>query len=208
MNVLDTILKAITLPLKIIIAIFLFTLIILLLPDKYIETLELTIFLTTYKQWIILINLFFGILIFVNIAYGITNIIKTQLKKQKRKAQEKIDNENIDKKLLDLDHKEKAVLREFIIKGSYTIKLPVSDPAVISLVKHHILESISDLYQDSVCGPLYSLRISEYAKNRLTNEMFGIPDMDNLSETDRQYIFNNRPQFMKKLEILKDIYQL
>jgi len=208
MSVLDTILKAITLPLKIIIAIFLFTLIIILLPDKYIEALGLTIFLTTYKQWIILINLFAGILILVNIVYGIANIIKTQLKKQKIKAKEKIDNENIDKKLLDLDHKEKAVLREFIIKGAYTIKLPVSDPAVISLVKYHILESISDLYQDSVCGPLYSLRISEYAKNRLTNEMFGIPDMDNLSETDRQYIFNNRPQFMKKLERLKDIYQL
>jgi len=208
MSIFDAILKAITLPLKIIISIFIFTLIILLLPDKYIKALGIALFLTTQKQWIILVNLFAGILILVNVAYGIINIIKMQLKKQKRKAQEKINNENIDKKLLDLDYKEKAVLREFIIKGAYAIKLPALDPAVINLVNYHILESISDLYQDSVCGPLYSLRISEYARDRLTNEVFGIPDMDNLSEMDRQYIFNNRPQFMKKLERLKDIYQL
>ena len=203
MHIFDTILKVITLPMKIIIAIFLFSIAIIIMPKEWLEILGLTTFVAKNIQWITLVSLFTASLIIVNIGYGLIKWIKACVSKLKRKAQENIKKENIDKKLLDLDHTEKSVLREFIIKRAYTIKLPVMEPPVTSLIESSILESVGNFYMDTICGPLYNIKINEYVKDRLTNEMFGLPNTEDLTEKEEQWIHNNRPHFMEKLERLK-----
>ena len=156
MNIFDTIIKAITLPLKIIIAIFLSSFAILIMPNGWLEKLGLTTFVAKNMQWISLVSLFTTSLIIVNIGYGLTKCITACIQKVKAKTLEKSKKENINKKLLDLDHTEKAVLREFIIKGAHTIKLPVMEPPVTSLIKSSILESVGDFYRETTYGPLYN----------------------------------------------------
>ena len=206
MSILDTIIKAITLPLKIIIGLFLFTLIVVFLPTEWVKAFGLTAFLEMHKIWFIFSSLLFGSIIFVYIAYGIGNKIKICMQKRERKKLEKKKNENIEKKLYDLDHIEKAVLREFLIKGTYTIKLPVMEPAVASLIKYNILETVDGYQQITMFGPLRNIKISEYANSKLTDEMFGLPDRENLTETEIRNIHNKRPKFMVLLDRIMNIH--
>ena len=206
MGFLDTIIKAITLPLKIIIGLFLFTLIVILLPAEYVEAFGLATFLEAHRIWFILSNLLFGVIIFVYIACGIKNKIKICMQKRERKKLEKKRNEDIEMKLHDLDHIEKAVLREFIIKGAYAIKLPITEPAVANLINNGILETVDNYQQHTLLGPVRNIKISEYAKTKLTNEMYGIPDMENLTETELRRIHNKRPKYMILLDRIMNIH--
>jgi hypothetical protein len=202
MGIIETILKIVALPLRIIISFALFTFIIIMLPQENNLALFLISILPTYKQWFLLSHILCDSIIFVFATIAIINKIKVSLQKKNKIKQEMKKHEIIDKKLNNLDHIEKAVLREYVIQGVATLNLPITQPAVASLVKNFILENVGQYCEKTIFGLMYNLKISEYADTRLTDEMLDLPNTETLTEADQKFIFNNRPHFIKNIQRL------
>ena len=101
--------------------------------------------------------------------------------------------------LTSLDHEEKSVLREFFLRGRNTLKLPVTDAAVASLLKKGVLTQVGALGEGSAAGPLVSLAIAESVSSVLTREHIGIPEGD-LSDAQIEALKRRRPAFTAAVE--------
>jgi len=197
---LETLVKTISLPLKMIIVLAIVSLIFLVMPQKLIANLSLTNFLENYRQWIILIFIFCNVLIIVNIAFYFIDKIKVLYQKRKNTKYKKQIIEKIENKLCNLNKDEKAVLREYFFYKTSSLKLQITEPSIKNLIDNHILE-ITDLSsQATLHGILYRLNISEQAEKRITCEMIDLPNMNfNDEKMIENFIHNNRPSFLGKL---------
>jgi hypothetical protein len=202
MSIIETILKVVALPVRIIIALALFTFVILMIPQENDLAIFLCTILPTYKYWFLLAHILCDSVISVFLVSAIINRIIICIKQKNKIKQERKKYEIVDKKLSNLDHIEKAVLREYIIQGANTIKLPITQPAVAILVSNFILENVGRYAEKTILGFMQNLKISEYAETKLTSEMFDLPDVENLTETDRKFILSSRPPFMKNMRLI------
>ncbi|HIC45643.1 super-infection exclusion protein B [Methylophaga sp.] len=107
-----------------------------------------------------------------------------------------------------LDVSEKAVLREFFLASARTIKLPIEQPAVSSLMNAGVLEQSSTLGSRTTVGSIFSVSLSDETEAHLNPEHVDIDKFvlhtDDgkwyLNEEGQQWVLNNRPSFMRKLQ--------
>lgn len=107
-----------------------------------------------------------------------------------------------------LDVSEKAVLREFFLASARTIKLPIEQPAVSSLMNAGVLEQSAVLGSRTTVGSVFSVSLSDEADAHLSPELVDIEQFvlhtDDgkwyLNEEGQQWVLNNRPSFMRELQ--------
>jgi hypothetical protein len=110
--------------------------------------------------------------------------------------------------LKGLDVLEKAVLREFFLASARTIKLPIEQPAVSSLMNAGVLEQSTALGSRAAVGSIFSVSLSGETEAHLSPELVDIDQFvlrtDDgrwyLNEEGQQWVLNNRPNFMRELE--------
>lgn len=106
-----------------------------------------------------------------------------------------------------VDASEKSVLREFFLAGARTIKLPIEQPAVSSLLNAGVLEQASSLGSRTTVGSVFSVSLSEEAEANLTPALV---DIDHfllhtedgkwyLNDEGQEWVSENRPSFMREL---------
>jgi hypothetical protein len=98
-----------------------------------------------------------------------------------------------------LDGKEKAVLREYVIQGQNTIRLPIDHPIVAGLLAKGIIVQIGELGERSLAGMLFSVALADDVRNALTLRMLGLPEGEPSAE-DITFARENRPEFMAEID--------
>jgi hypothetical protein len=78
-------------------------------------------------------------------------------------------------KMLSLDSRERSVLREFVLTGQNTVRLPAAHPTVLGLQSAGVLQSVGRLGTGSVHGPVFSYQVSEHAAAWMDAESLGLP---------------------------------
>jgi hypothetical protein len=154
---------------------------------------SLSPFISQYKQYISLIFLGSIAFLFVNIIGYMISFMKRRSKTNSKRIKRIIDT-----KIEMLDPHEKAVLREFVIQGKNTIKMPMDNPIVAGLLANHIIEQVGNMGQPTIYGLLINFKISDYALTKINTQIIEIPDREP-TEIERREILERRPEFMKKL---------
>lgn len=109
-------------------------------------------------------------------------------------------------RLISLDEKEKAILREFTIQGRNTIKLPILHPVVAGLFRDGVLVLVQSLPETCAAGLLGSCVISPTAKCRGLPELLGFPP-DGLTEENERIIVAARPHFALEITRKEEVWQ-
>ncbi|MBF8221033.1 superinfection exclusion B family protein [Halomonas sp. 328] len=110
--------------------------------------------------------------------------------------------------MLELDGAEKAVLREFLIAGTKSLRLPLEQPAVASLLNAGVLVQAASTGVRTTVGSVFSLSLSTAAQGLLSPTLldlgpFVVHTDDgrwDLTEDGRSWLVANRPRFMRELE--------
>jgi hypothetical protein len=110
--------------------------------------------------------------------------------------------------MLELDGAEKAVLREFFIAGTRSLRLPLEQPAVASLLNAGVLVQAASSGVRTTVGSVFSLSLSMPAQTLLSPTLvdlgpFVIHTDDgkwDLTEDGKDWLRANRPRFMPELE--------
>ncbi|MDH4573882.1 superinfection exclusion B family protein [Salinicola acroporae] len=121
----------------------------------------------------------------------------------KRRRRESVRN-----RLENMDKAEKAVLREFFIAASRTVKLPIEQPAVSALLNADVLEQSTGLGSRTTVGSVFSLSLSDEAEKRLNPHLLDLEEFVyhtdegqwGLNEEGQNWIMENRPSFMHELD--------
>lgn len=133
-------------------------------------------------------------LVFISLAaVFIMEAVLVMLQSGTERSRKRFAMIKIREKLAMLDHEEKAVLREFFIQRKHTVSLPFSEPAVISLMKAHVLHPINPNEAEEY--GLFSL--NQYARPLLTSKVLNLPT-GGLTEDHIRYIKSTRPAFVIK----------
>ena len=130
-------------------------------------------------------------LVTVNFVIWLFNSVSTKLFIKKLKKQ-------FVKKVKNLDPHEKAVIREFILRGQKSVEMPIDDAVVAGLLSNKILVMNKQFGNSSIMrGMNTALSINEYAE-----ELLEFKDVD-LSEnpTEQEVAKLNRPSWTNKYRI-------
>jgi hypothetical protein len=110
------------------------------------------------------------------------------------------------KAMSQLDPAEQAILREFMLTGLSTLKIPMDDPSVAGLSSKGILE-LTGRYGDysSDGGMMFPFSLSTTAKELLTPELLGLSrfviECDSgqfdLTQEGRDWVEDHRPDFVE-----------
>lgn len=171
--------------------------ILLFAPPDFIDKLKLSGFLSSYGPYI-------GVVFISSAALVTINIIGWVGLKAKGKVgywQWKNELENV---LSNLDHAEKAVLREFYIQGKYTIELPMDNPTVVGLRNKGIVYIAGKYGQPTLAGILMPFAIRDEARELINSDMIDLP-VGELSELEIQRIKDSRPVFIQEIERRKSL---
>lgn len=138
-----------------------------------------------------------GLVFIISTGLVIVNFIVWLFDKVTRKIKREKLIKQFKKSLKNLDLQEKSVLREFIINGQFSIEMPIDNPIVSGLIKKGILNLNRQFGNGFIMtGSNASISLNPIAEKVLTNDDLGIPD--NPTETDKQFIFQNRPNWAKR----------
>lgn len=181
---------------------FLVSAALLFMPNTWHDILKLQTFTEEY-------GLYFGV---VWIISGFALIVRglswlgssiwrfTQAQKTKRK---------IDRALTSLDQHEKALLREFFIRGNNTLNLPIQEPVVNGLISKEVLVLVGGIGDNYILtGILMPTVIAEYALKNLTGGHLDIPQLtegQGLTEDQKRTITNSRPDFMRQIDNINSL---
>ncbi|PXX95914.1 super-infection exclusion protein B [Halomonas sp. LBP4] len=110
--------------------------------------------------------------------------------------------------MLQLDGAEKAVLREFFIAGAKSLRLPLEQPAVASLLNAGVLVRAASSGIRTTVGSVFSVSLSNPTQELLSPTLvdlgpFVVHTDDgkwDLTEDGRAWLMANRPHFMGELE--------
>lgn len=176
-------------PTQLILVVWLSSFLILSFSESLITKLNLQEFLRDYGKYIgisfILSSAFLLVVLFSYITRSISKkISRTKIKK---KVLENIGS---------LDFREKAVLREFYINNRYTLELPFTDDAVVSLLNKDIIYQASATGTFDSYGAYFPYTITELARNNLTPMMLDFPQR-NTTEKDKIRKAEARPAWAK-----------
>lgn len=213
MDALEKILAIIKLPLKFIVGIAIFAGSLFILPDKVLQSLRLTSFISMWGTYIGIAFYGASILLLVNIiAYGSKKVFQS-IEHNRKAAQHKIESmrlaEKVKNKIQTLDPHEKAVIREFIIQSKNTIEIPIDHHVVSGLLSSGVIQVVSKYAQRNLLiGLMTSVCLSEAAKNLIFSnpEIIGIPNREP-TEEERREIGAARPDFIRQIERFNSLYR-
>lgn len=158
----------------------------LFMPDDFTKTLHFDKF-TEYSGYVGIVFVFSTIFILVNFIIWLYQKIEYKINVKKVK-------EELKKELLNLDHREKAVLREFAIQGQNSIKMPYDDTIVSGLIDRGILRYNRQLGNSFVAkGNKVSLSLSKYIQEVITPEHLDISMK--MTEDEKVQIQQLRPEW-------------
>lgn len=160
----------------------------LFMPDDFTKTLHFDKFIE-YSGYVGIVFVFSTIFILVNFIIWLYQKIEYKINVKKVK-------EELEKELLNLDHREKAVLREFAIQAQNSIKMPYDDTTVSGLIDKGILKYNMQLGNSFVVnGNNVSLSLSKYIQEVITPEHLDLSI--NMTEDEKEYIQQLRPEWTK-----------
>lgn len=160
----------------------------LFMPDDFTKNLHFDKFIE-YSGYVGIVFVFSTIFILVNFIIWLYQKIEYKINVKKVK-------EVLKKELLNLDHREKAVLREFAIQAQNSIKMPYDDTIVSGLIDKGILKYNMQLGNSFVVnGNNVSLSLSKYIQEVITPEHLGLSI--NMTEDEKEYIQQLRPEWTR-----------
>jgi hypothetical protein len=103
----------------------------------------------------------------------------------------------------NLDPSEQAVLREFILFGCSTLKIPMCNPAVVGLTTAGIIERTGSYGNFSPDGMMFPFRITSIARDLITPEVLGLAKFTIPTESGKmtltqegfEWVDERRPEF-------------
>ncbi|MFM2478107.1 super-infection exclusion protein B [Celerinatantimonas sp. MCCC 1A17872] len=102
---------------------------------------------------------------------------------------------NMESLIQCLDHTERAILREFVIRRTSVLKLPVAEPAVVNLLDNGVLE-MNDPQQLIEQHERVECMISLAARPLLSYRVLALP-VGNLTEEQLDKLKKMRPAFLQ-----------
>lgn len=188
-------------PTKFVGAIALLTFLVTYLPERFLESLNLLSFKEDYGSY-------FGLAFLVSLAVLSVEFIVWVFFLFRRAAIKRSVARSVRDRLRDLDQSEKAVLREFIIASSRTIKLPIEQPAVSSLINAGVLEQAAVIGSRTMVGSVFSLTLSDEANKELSLDFLDLEGLYlnisggglRIKEEGWKWVMENRPSFMRELD--------
>lgn len=174
---------------------------ILLLPSSWLEQIALDQFRKEFAPYLgAALVLSVAILL---IELGIWCYCKWQEQRSIKSAEEAVRDS-----MQALDRAEKAVLREFCISATRSLRLPIEQPAVASLLNSGVLVRATSAGVRTTVGSVFSLTLSETAEALLSPTLLDLGPF--LTHTDdgkwdvtdegAEWLRDNRPRFMPELE--------
>lgn len=143
-----------------------------------------------YGGYVGIVFIFSVALVMINFFVWIYNKIERHFKmiNLKKEFKETIEN---------LDHKEKAVLREFAIQGQNSIEVPYDDTIVSGLIDKGVLRFNKQLGGSFIAnGSNVSMSLSKFVSKILELEHIGLSK--ELSEEEKEIINESRPEWTRK----------
>lgn len=173
----------------------------LFLPSTWLDAMSLSKLKEDYGLYIGIAFVLSGARLLVE--FGIWIIRKLQRQRSKQAAESSIQNY-----MLELDAAEKAVLREFYIADAKSIRLPLEQPEVASLVRNGVLFQVSAHGMRTTVGSAYPFSVSQPANVLLHPTIAGVDPSLIESEGDEwdfnddgyAWLHQNRPRFMIELD--------
>ncbi len=189
------------LPFKIIAWVAFVSGILLFSPDSFLNLLKLDGLLEKNGSVIGIVFVASTGLVVVNIFAWLFSLVKSKRHVSQLKK-------NMEQALLRLDHSEKAVLREFYIRGKYNIDLPIDDPTVVGLMNKGIIYRSGNYGQHTLEGILLPCAINDNARDFITLDLIEMPATSNPSKQEIERIRNTRPQFAKDIARREALFKL
>ena len=180
--------KVTKIPTKFIIVIFLVSSALSFLPEEALTDLKLAEFSKKFGLYIGITTLatcFILLMELITHNWKYYNILSSSIKFKKSTLH----------RLNQLDMSEKSVLREFYLQGQNTLKFPMDHPVIAGLISAGILRLVGQHGKMSTAGMLFSMKISDFAREKLNNELLDLPN-GQPSEKDLNFLKNNRPSFI------------
>ena len=184
-------------PTKLIFAIWLSSVLLLFVPERFLIKLNIADFLKEYGKYI-------GITFIISAAFLLVTLISFISRRFSYNNYRSKIKKSILREIMYLDNHEKALLREFYLNSKYTLQLPLDNETVVGLVNKHIIYQVSDTgfsYLHGICFP-YSM--TKLAFKYLKFEMIDLPT--DPTEDDKRRIFNERPIWAKEKSLREDRY--
>lgn len=146
-----------------------------------------------------------GVAFLVSFGMVVTNFVGYLFDAFKRRGWSKKRQSIIKEALTQLDPIEQAILREFMLTGVSTLKIPMDNPSVVGLESKGILERVGRYGNYSVDGMMFPYRISAIANELLTLELLGLSDFliegdseqFGLTQEGIEWLDDHRPSFVE-----------
>jgi hypothetical protein len=204
MNIWQALVNALKLPIKIVASLALGMSAFLLIPREWHDAMGTEQIYDDYRQWLVLALFVAVAVVAVELISFSWSALKEKRRERKVDAARRRISAQIDEHIRNLDRDEKAILREYYLAGNRTKKLPVTNPAVSSLVNKGVLEIVDRYRHPTIFGVLVNLSLDEKAAQLLTPRLLDIPADRPEDITDRMVseLRRLRPPFVENLDWL------
>ena len=173
----------------------------LFLPEMALERLGAAELRSEYTGYL-------GIAFLISVSLLAVEVVLWTFKVVQKRARRNNFEKAIANAMLKLDGSEKAVLREFFIAGTKTLRLPLEQPPVASLRKSGIVRCSAESGVRTTVGTVFALSLSEPAQRLLAPQLVGLGEfvihtdegMWDLTQEGKEWLRDNRPHFMPELE--------
>mgnify|MGYP000274158078 CR=1 FL=1 len=195
----DKLVAFIKLPMKYLWVAALFSGLTLFLPTEMVKELGLDVLLEKYRPWLGALFIFSTCLVVIEIF----QIIWKKLKSNRLEA--KFNSKLIDH-LNDLDPHEKSVLREYFIQNRNTLQLPYDNATISGMLNHGLLHMAGNTGERSLAGMLLPIKINPKIRGLITNHMIDLPESQNPTQADIEWIRDNRPEFTREIAHHNEVF--
>jgi hypothetical protein len=150
-----------------------------------------------------------GIVFLVSAAMVIANTTGWLMRKRQASQRAAARTVRVMEKLANLDGEERAILREFIVLGRSTLRLPMDNPTVAGLIASSVIQQTGSYGKQTIYGMLFPYQLSDDTQMLLMDEILGIPDhlmppdgdgKKSLTQQGACWVHDNRPAFIHDIE--------
>lgn len=150
------------------------------------------------QQWIEQHAASIGLVAMTCVGYLLSLGIRLGLSKMLEERQQGTMKQRIREKIGALDHGERAVLREFILQGKSSIRMPIHHHSVADLLDHGILAQAGASEEYAIEGTVAPVKIAALARRHITRKVLRLPE-EQLTEQQREHLLASRPEFAANL---------